>query len=122
LIEKIESAKFASMNIDPHLATAFCVIAVGAIIVACKNLADRIGRNAILSRMSTITCRWVGSALIATAVVVVFATTEILDTPGPMEGSKPEFTFELSIPCLIILSVLTLAGTLSLASSFRAKT
>jgi uncharacterized membrane protein YdcZ (DUF606 family) len=110
------------MNIDPDLAMALCLILAGAIIVAGKNLAERIGRIAILGRLSTTTCRWVGGALIATAIVIIFATSKIEDTPGPMVGSKPEFTFFLGTPFLLASAALAAAGTLSLASSFRAKT
>jgi len=109
------------MNIDPDLATAFCAILAGAIIVACKNLADSIGRNTILGRMSRTTCRWTGNALIVAAVVVVLVTSKVVDT-GPMETSKPEFTFDLSAPFLLVSAALFVVGTLSLASSFRVKT
>jgi hypothetical protein len=104
------------MNIDPDLVPAFCIIAVGAIVMTCRNLGPSLGRNPILGRMSSTTSRWIGSALLATAIVVFFATNKIVDVPFP-----DEFDLELSPSFLLVSAALAVAGTLSLASSFRTK-
>jgi hypothetical protein len=112
------------MNINPDFITVFCMIGLGAIALTCRNrnLAERLSRGTIFRRMSTTSCSWIGSALIATAIAVVLASTSIQDTPGPMEASKPEFTLELTAPLCIVSALAALTGTLSLASSFRGKT
>jgi hypothetical protein len=71
--------------------------------------------------MSTKTRRWLCTTLIALALVVIIASTKVVDTPGPMTPSKPEFTFEFSTPFVILSGVFATAGLASLASIFRAK-
>ena len=72
--------------------------------------------------MSKISKRWLGLSLIAIAVIVVFVSTKLVDVPGPMEPSKPEFTFEFSAPFFISSIVMAFTGTAFVISSLRRKT
>ena len=54
--------------------------------------------------------RWFGVALITGAIGVFISSVSILDTPGPMDGIKPEFTFEVTEPLVVLAVVLALAG------------
>jgi hypothetical protein len=108
-----------SMNVDTDLVCAVFIIALGAIIGTCRNCGARLGRKAIFGRMGAMIRRCVGVVLLVAAVVVVLASTNIQDVPGPMDGVKPEFAFEFSIPFVILAVILAAAGTLSLASSMN---
>jgi hypothetical protein len=66
--------------------------------------------------------RWLGGALIAIAIVIAFASTKVVDVPGPMQASKPEFTFEFNTLFMSLSVVLAVAGMLILKLSFRDKT
>ncbi len=116
---KVEYAILCCMNVDPDLVRAVFIIALGAIIFTCRNCGARLGRNAIFSTMGAMTRRCLGVALLVAAVVVIFASANLQDVPGPMDGVKPEFTFEVSIPFIMLSAVLAVAGTMSLASSIN---
>jgi hypothetical protein len=63
--------------------------------------------------------RWLGTVCVVGAVAILFAVTKIIDVPGPMEPSKPEFTFEFCAPLTFVSSVLTLTGIWAIVSSFN---
>ena len=65
---------------------------------------------------------WFGIALIAGAIVVFISSIRIVDTPGPMDGIKPEFTFEFTKPLVVLSVILALTGEVFLAWKFRDKT
>jgi len=69
--------------------------------------------------MSRASKRWLGVALIFTAVTMVFASTKFVDVPGPMEASKPEFNLEFSAPFSILSIVLAFVGARFFVSSLR---
>jgi hypothetical protein len=71
--------------------------------------------------MSITSRRWIGTALIAVAAIVLFASTTVVDVPGPMEASKPEFTFEFSPPFAILAGVFALSGIAFVAMTFRGR-
>ncbi len=53
------------------------------------------------------------------AVAILFASTKMIDVPGPMTPSKPEFTFEFNTPLALLASVLILTGIWAVVSSFK---
>jgi len=71
--------------------------------------------------MSIKTYRWLGISLIVVAVAVLVVTTRVLDVPGPMEPSKPEFTYEFSTPFAILSALLGLSGIVLVTLGFRRK-
>ena len=71
--------------------------------------------------MTKILMRWVGIWLISNAIMVVYVSTKIVDVPGPMESSKPEFTFQFSRPFAIPAIVAAFVGVIFVISSLRRK-
>jgi hypothetical protein len=64
---------------------------------------------------------WFGIALIAGAIVIFILSIHIVDTPGPMDEIKPEFTFEFTKPLVVLLVILALTAEVFLAWKFRDK-
>ena len=69
--------------------------------------------------MSTVLHRSVGAGLMVAGAVVVVASTTIVDMPGPITASKPEFVFKFSAPFVALAAVLAIAGVALLARGWR---
>jgi hypothetical protein len=80
----------------------YCVLALGAFPVTIF-----LCRFWLMSKSSQ---RWLAVALIVAAISVIFASTNLVDVPGPMEPSKPEFIVEFSTPLFILAVVLASFG------------
>jgi hypothetical protein len=114
---RIQFATIRSMNVDPDFVMPGCIIAGGAITIVCRNYAAALPGKFLFRKMASTTRRCVGALLLVAAIGLLFASTSVKDVPGPMDASKPEFTFDFSIPFMILSAVLAVAGTLTLVSS-----
>ena len=67
--------------------------------------------------MSTKLHRSLGVALMIVGVVVLVTSTTIVDVPGPMAPSKPEFICNFSTPFATLALVLAFSGVVLLFRS-----
>ncbi len=67
--------------------------------------------------MSKILRRSGGVASIAIGLGVIFASTIIVDIPGPIEASKPEFVFKFNAPFVGLAAALAILGIVLVARS-----
>ena len=58
-------------------------------------------------------------ALEVAGVVVIIASTTIVDVPGPIMASKPEFIFKFSPPFVALAVTLAFAGVVLVARDWR---
>jgi hypothetical protein len=63
--------------------------------------------------------RSLGVASIVLGVVVIFASTTIVDVPGPMEPTKPEFVFKFNSPVFALALALAVIGIVLFARSWK---
>ena len=72
-----------------------------------------------MTRMNAGLRRSLAVALGVAGVVVVIASTTIVDVPGPMMASKPEFIFKFSPPFVAIAVTLAIASVALVARDWR---
>lgn len=72
-----------------------------------------------MTRMNAGLRRSLAAALEVAGAVVVIASTIIVDVPGPMMASKPEFIFKFSPPFAALAVTLAIAGVALLARDWR---
>ncbi len=69
--------------------------------------------------MNTVFRGSLGAVLEALGPVVVVASATIIDMPGPVEASKPEFVFRFSAPFIALAVELAIAGVVLLAGGWK---